>query len=276
MSRILIVGCGYVGQALAKYYIDLKHEVFALQRHAVDIAGITNLIGDIAQIQLTDLPVFDTIFYLVAAGNSSDDAYQHAYVHGIQNLLKQLPKQSHTSIIYVSSTAVYGQQQGEWVNEESATLPNDFSGKRLLEAESIVRNSGFSHTLVRFGGIYGPERTRLIEQVRNHQATLTPTPCYTNRIHLADCVGILAFLAKHPNLPTTVLGVDCEPVLYNDLLLWLAKQLNAPIPPIGETPARLQKSNKRCSNHLLQSLGYVFQYANYQVGFSELIKEYSV
>lgn len=270
MSRILIVGCGYVGQALAKYYLTLKHEVFALQRHPVAVAGVTNLLGDVAHIQLTDLPVFDAVFYLVAADHSSDEAYQHAYVHGIQNLLKQL-KQSSTRILYVSSTAVYAQQQAEWVTEQSSTLPDNFSGKRLLEGEAIVRNSGFAHTIVRFGGIYGPGRIRLIEQVKNHQATLTPTPCYTNRIHLADCVGMLAFLAKYPTPPPIVLGVDCEPVLVNDLMLWLASQLNVPTPPLGDTPARLQKSNKRCSNQLLQSLGYQFQYANYQMGFLALI-----
>ncbi len=273
MSRILIVGCGYVGQALAKYYLALNHEVFALQRHPVAIDGITNLIGDVTQIHLGNLPIFDSIFYLIAPGHSSDNAYQHAYVQGIQNVLQQIPKQSNTRIIYVSSTAVYGQHQGEWVNEESATFPIDFSGKRLLEGESIVQHSGFSHTIVRFGGIYGPGRTRLIEQVKNRQATLTPTLCYTNRIHLADCVGMLAFLAQHPTPPSVILGVDCEPIVYNDLLLWLANQLHAPIPPIGETPARLLKSNKRCSNQLLLSLGYVFQYANYQAGFSALINE---
>ncbi len=271
MPRIFIVGCGYVGQALAKYYLRNQHEVFALQRHPVAIPGMTNLLGDVAQIELASLPVFDTIFYLVAPGHPSDTAYQHTYVNGMQNLLRQLPLQSPTRIIYVSSTAVYGQQQGEWVDEQSITLPNDFSGKRLLEGEAIVRESGFDHIIVRLGGIYGPDRTRLIEQVKNQQATLTPMPCYTNRIHLADCVGLLAFLAQHSMPSPLILGVDCEPTLYNDLLCWLANQLQVPTPPIGETPARLQKSNKRCNNQRLLNLGYQFQFPDYQAGFSALL-----
>lgn len=266
MLRILIVGCGYVGKALAHQYLATGNEVWALQRHPVDIPGINNLIGDISEISLNNLPLFDTVFYLVAAGHSSDEAYERAYVKGIDNLLKQLPTKSPSRIIYISSTAVYGQQQGEWVDENSETRPNEFSGKRLLEGEAVVKSSGFEHIIVRFGGIYGPDRARIIEQVRLRQARLTPSPCYTNRIHLSDCVGMLAFLAKHPAPPSIVLGVDSDPVLYNDVLMWLANQFKLPTPEVGETPARLQKSNKRCSNKCLVTLGYQFQYPNFQSG----------
>ena len=271
MARILIVGCGYVGQALAKEYLANGYEVLALQRHPVDIAGVKNLIGDVTQIRLNSLPEIDTVFYLVAAGNSCDEAYENAYVKGIKHLLNQLSAQSHTRIVYVSSTAVYGQQNGEWVDENSETQPADFSGKRLLEGEAIVKKSGFTSAIVRLGGIYGPGRARLIEQVSNGQARLTPTLCYTNRIHLADCVGILSYVAKHPSPPSVVLGVDSAPALYNDILLWLANQLTCPPPAIGETPARLQKSNKRCSNQFLQTLGYQFKYPNYRLGLGQLL-----
>jgi nucleoside-diphosphate-sugar epimerase len=272
MPCVLIVGCGYVGKALATEYLAYGYEVFALQRNPVDIPGVKNLISDVTEVLLNNIPIFDTVFYLVSAGQSSDEAYEKAYVKGINHLLKQLPTHSNTRVIYISSTGVFAQQQGEWVDENSETLPTDFSGKRLLEGEKLVKNSGFSHVIVRLGGIYGEGRTRIIEQVKNHEARLTPTPCYTNRIHLDDCVGILSFLAKHPSPPSLVLGVDCKPVLYNELLLWLANQLSLPEPLLGEIPTRLQKSNKRCKNQALTALGYEYHYSDYQVGLAALLK----
>lgn len=268
MARILIVGCGYVGSALAKAYLASgANEVYALQRHPVDIPGIHNSQGDICDITLQIQAPFDCVFYLVSADEHTESAYQRAYINGVRRLLEQLPKHASTRLIFISSTAVYGQQQGEWVDESSPTSPNDFAGRCLLEGEQLILQSGLDHVIVRFGGIYGPSRTRTIEQLKNGHAYLTAKPCYTNRIHLDDCVGSLQYLAEKSDCPAIVLGVDCEPVLYNDLQLWLAQQLNVPIPTIGETPARLQKSNKRCSNQLLLSLGYHFRFPNYQLGY---------
>lgn len=267
MARVLIVGCGYVGSALAKAYLTQGATVYALQRHPVDILGVKNLQGDISTISFENLPAFDRVFYLVSADEHSEKAYKHAYVTGVAHLLKHLPIQPSARILFVSSTAVYGQQQGEWVDESSPTLPKDFSGECLLEGEQVIQQSGIEHVIVRFGGIYGPSRIRTIEQLKSGHTHLTRLPCHTNRIHLEDCVGSLQFLAEIPTCPPIVLGVDCEPVLYNDLQIWLAEQLNLSIPSIGETPARLQKSNKRCSNQLLLNLGYRFRVPNYKIGY---------
>ncbi len=265
--RILIVGCGYVGKALANAYIAKGAQVYALQRRELNIIGIHNLVGDVAKINLHHLAPFDRIFYLISADEHTDTAYQHAYVTGIAHLLKQVPTHPTTRLLFISSTAVYGQQQGEWVDEMSPTNPTDFAGQRLLEGEQLVQQSGLNHVIVRFGGIYGPGRLRVIEQIKTGHARLTESLCYTNRIHLDDCVGSLQFLAEIPTCPPVVLGVDCEPVLYNELQMWLAEQLNLPTPQIGETPTRLQKSNKRCRNQLLQNLGYVFVFPNYKLGY---------
>ena len=133
---------------------------------------------------------------------------------GLRNLLAALRQQGQSPrrIIFLSSTAVYGQTRGEWVDESSATEPDHFSGRRLLEAEALLRESGVPAIVLRLGGIYGPRRTRLIDEVRQGRAATSRNgPRYTNRIHRDDCVGALDHLIELAEPADCYLGVDCEP-----------------------------------------------------------------
>ncbi len=272
MANILIIGCGYVGQALAQDYVKNGHRVFAMQRQAVNLPGVENILADVTQLQLKVLPKIDIAFYLVAPSSHIEMAYHDVYVKGLQNILALLDR--NTQCIFVSSTAVYGQNQGEWVDEDSPTLPQTFAGKTLLLAEDQLKQSDISHKIVRFGGIYGPGRTHLINNILEQKAFKTPNPVYTNRIHLADCVGVLVHLATVNSPETLYLGVDNTPVLYNEVQDWLALQLNKPMPQVAQTmPARLAKSNKRCQNQRLIRSGYQMQMKSYREGYLEILNQ---
>ncbi|MBN9289321.1 MAG: hypothetical protein BGO43_14345 [Gammaproteobacteria bacterium 39-13] len=275
MKNVLIVGCGYLGKVLAKAYLEQEAQVWALQRHPIDMPGITNIIADISKPLEVILPPVDTIFYLVSAGTSTELAYRQSYIDGLTHLFSILKRaETAAKIIYVSSTAVYGQQSGEWVDEISITAPTHFSGQILLEAEAMVQAHSAANRIVRLGGIYGPGRDKLMRDVLAQQAQRLARPFYTNRIHLQDCVGILQHVAKKLMSHPVILGVDCEPVLYNEMIAWMASTLNMPLPPIGDhIPLRLQNSNKRCSNKLLLSTGYTFQYPTYKEGYQAMLED---
>jgi nucleoside-diphosphate-sugar epimerase len=261
--KVLIVGCGYVGTALAQLFLKQSAQVFALQRKPVNIPGVQNILCDIANITAQDIPEVELVYYLISANAATPEGYRNAYVDGVAQLITALKGHKIKKLIYVSSTAVYGQQLGEWVDERSETAPVDFSGKLLLTGEQQVRSSNIPYTIVRLAGIYGPGRDKLIQSVKNQQAKLIPMDAYTNRIHVQDCAGILAHVANH--VCELILGVDCQPLLYNELLCMIAEQLHAPIPAMGdEVPARLKKSNKRCSNKKILSLGYHFMVPTYK------------
>lgn len=273
MNSILIVGCGYVGSELAKRYLEQGIKVWVLQRHPVEIAGVENIIADISKPLQIELPRVDTVFYLVSADTHTQKAYHQAYVDGIAHLLLAFKFHS-PKIIYASSTAVYSQQTGEWVDESSLTKPLNFSGQVLLEGEKLVQAHSSSHHVVRFGGIYGPGREKILRDVLQQKAQRVTRPLYTNRIHQQDCAAILQHLAKLSHALPTVLAVDNEPILYNEILCWLAAALNVPMPAIGDhIPERLLNSNKRCSNKLLLSTGYTFQYPTFRHGYQVLIEE---
>jgi nucleoside-diphosphate-sugar epimerase len=271
MANILIVGCGYVGSALAMAYLKKGDNVWALQRHPVAIVGVNNIIADAMLID--KLPSVDLIFYLIAADKHDQTSYETAYVRCLANILQLIPLASHTKFVFVSSTAVYGQQQGEWVDETSEIFPSEFSGKILLEGESLVQKKAKRYAIVRFAGIYGPRKDKMIRMVREGTATLCPQTVYTNRIHLDDCVGILQFVAALQE-SGIFLGVDSEPALYNEILLWLGQILNKQIATGTDVPDRLKRSQKRCSNAKIRRLGYQFVHPNYQSGNLSILNYY--
>ena len=275
MSRVLIAGCGDVGTALGLRLVAQGHRVWGLRRDASRLpAAIAGLAGDLARpSDLRDLPGdLDLVFYTTAATQHDDDGYRAAYVDGLRNLLEALdgtgppPRR----VIFTSSTSVYGQDDGSWVDESSATDPTGFSGQRMVEAEQLLAASPYPHTSVRFGGIYGPGRTRLLESVRSGKARCGDTPSYTNRIHRDDCADLLAHLATLPDPAPVYIGVDDAPVARCEVLHWLAERLEVASPhDAGEAgPAR----GKRCSNDLIRASGYHLTYPSFQDGYAPLIE----
>jgi len=281
MSRVLIAGCGYVGSALGRLLLDGSHEVWGLCRKPVSLpAGIVPMSADLGLAPtLVDLPEgLDTVFYLASPGGSDDALYRMVYVQGLKNLLEALGRQNQRPrrVFFVSSTAVYAQRKGEWVDETSPTEPTHFSGRRLLEGEKIVRDGPFASTVVRFGGIYGPRRTQLIESVRSGRAVWRKSPPqWTNRIHRDDCAGALAHLMRLERPEQLYLGVDCEPAEQGAVMRWLAGALGAPVPrPVraGDPGLRAARGNKRCRNERLLASGYAFLYPTYREGYRALLE----
>lgn len=277
MAAILIAGCGYVGTALARRLAGHGHAVWGLRRNVSSLpAGVQPVAADLNEdIGTEALPSgLDAVVYTAAPDSGSDETYEQIYVSGLRRLLDAAasiavpPKR----LLLVSSTAVYAQTDGSWVDESSATAPTRYSGTRLLESEAVAHTSGMKATAVRFGGIYGPGRTSLIERVDRGDAAITPTPRYTNRIHRDDCAAVLEFLLRTGDPPATVVAVDEDPADANEVVAWLAHRLGLPSP--SKSDEAHASRNKRCSSALLRSLGFVFSYPSYRDGYPTIVDEY--
>lgn len=278
MARILIAGCGKIGCELGAELTQQGHTVFGVRRNTADMpSSIQPVEADLSH-PLSELPdKMDYVVYAAAAGKHKDLAYFQAYVAGVKHVLDALKDQHIKRFIFVSSSSVFGQSDGENVNENSPTSDKSFSAKRLLEGENLVKNSGIPHTIVRFGGIYGPGRNHLIDMVRDGKAHCMEG-VYSNRIHSADCVGILKHLiesdiSQSNQLDSLYIGVDSQPTLLCEVYEWLAEQLNVmDIEHVEPTEnSRILRSNKRLSNQKIRDTGYQFQYPTYQDGYKELI-----
>jgi nucleoside-diphosphate-sugar epimerase len=280
MVRILIAGCGDVGVELGVRLVNDGHQVWGLRRRCHTLpSDIHPLVADLTKPEtLQSLPAeLDVVFYTAAPSSATNDVYQATYVDGVRHLLAALVAQRHhlRRFFFTSSTGVYGQTSGEWVDETSPTEPEHFSGRALLVAEHEVLNSAFPATVVRLGGIYGPGRTRLIDSVRQGTAVCTNgRPVYTNRIHRDDCAEALRHLLRLLRPDRLYVGVDHEPADQGAVLRWLALQLGLP-PPRQEAMTNLtprsRRSNKRCSNRKLLATGYTFRYPTFREGYGALL-----
>lgn len=278
MARIFIVGCGYIGAPLGVHLAEQGHEVFGLRREVSSLPEeIHPVPGDVS---LPDgyrgLPsAVDYIFYTVGAKVRDEDTYRDVYLDGLGRLLQVLGDegQSPKRIFFTSSTSVYGQTRGEWVDEGSATYPPTFSGSIMVTTESLLQSSSHPSTVLRLGGIYGPGRHGFVTGLRTGRVfALPPGVNYTNRIHRDDAVGALAHLMTLESPENLYVGVDDEPADRAEVLHWLADRLSVDVlSEEAETSPR--GDGRRCRNDRLRATGYSFRYPSFREGYAALIED---
>ncbi|MGZ8927833.1 MAG: SDR family oxidoreductase [Methylobacter sp.] len=275
MAKILIVGCGAIGSELAEVLSAQGHEVTGLKRKpplsasgpiryvAADISSSADLAGLDSD--------FSQAFFIVSPDGRDEQSYRAVYETGLDNLLVRFAQ---TPWLMVSSTSVYGQSQGEWVDEDSAAEPANITSRLIRQAERKLLALSPANIVVRFSGIYGPGREHLLRQAMQAPAIQQTPPYFTNRIHQRDCVGVLAFLLEQrlagKALAQCYLASDDDPAPMWEVMTWLADRLHCPPPSVKKVDADVGM-NKRCSNTRLKALGYRFQYPSYRDGYSELI-----
>jgi nucleoside-diphosphate-sugar epimerase len=280
MNHLLIAGCGYVGTALVERLTAAPQppRITALRRSDAPLPGSASLIRGDVSAPLPPLPQsIDTVVYCVSAGGSSQEAYERAYLCGVRNCLNALADggQRLRRFVFVSSTGVYGQTNGEWVDEATLPEPQSDTGRVLLRSEEQLRDRLAEAVVVRFGGIYGPGRTRLLNRLRQSRPVAGDQTRFSNRIHRSDCAGVLQHLLLLDKPAPLYLGVDNDPVSRLTVLDWMAAvglQLPEPDEAPRPRPSR-HGSNKRCSNARLSASGYAFVYPTFREGYTQLIGE---
>lgn len=274
-KRILIAGYGRIGQRLGKQLTRAGHTVFGLRRTgSAEHSDIPIIQADLQQANAlrTKLPSpIDQVYYILTPTEYTDRGYQQAYVDGLSHLLGAISANPGPlpRVMFVSSTSVYGQTAGEWVDESSETQPQRFSGKRLLQAEQLANDYSGEFVSIRFSGIYGPGREQLLKRVQSGGACQAQPPLYTNRIHEADCVGVLEHIGQLAVPAPCYLASDSTPVTQCEIMHWLAEQLGAPAPE----PSHGESAGRRCSNKRLNASGYRWIYPDFRSGYQSLIND---
>ena len=272
MSKILVAGCGDLGVELARRLAEAGHEVVGLRRSAKTMpAGVQLVTADVTSPStLEPLAAIqpEILVYCVAATEHSDENYRLSYVEGLRNVLVALKSVPLRHVFFVSSTGVYGQETHEWLDEDTLPLPTDFSGQRMLEAEALL--AGYPATVLRFSGIYGPGRTRMIS-LAQAPARWPSKNGWTNRIHRDDGAAFIQYLIEQLAYATPArlyLVTDSQPVALYDLLHWLAQQLQVEAATMATPPV---SGNKRLSNRRMLATGYRFIYPDYVAGYQTLL-----
>ncbi|MGO4785080.1 NAD(P)H-binding protein [Cryobacterium sp. W22_MBD10_FK3] len=271
---VLIAGCGDLGTEVGLRLVALGQNVVGLRRNAGLLpAALTGQSVDLSR-QRPEVPAdTDLVIVAIAAGNPDPAVYRAAYVTGLANLLDALDAAQVTPrrFLMVSSTAVYDVNDGSTVDEETPANPGPGTDAILLEAEQLLRSRIPSAVVLRLGGIYGPGRERLIDQVRAGRATLAARDRLTNRIHRDDAAAMIVHLLCRAKAPDPLyLGVDSTPVPAAEVLAFLAAELGLQEPEIVETGSR-RGGDKRVSNRRILETGFSFSYPSYREGYRAVL-----
>ncbi|MFL2529996.1 MAG: SDR family oxidoreductase [Porticoccaceae bacterium] len=275
--KILFIGCGDIAQRAAGM-VKRGRQCYGLRRSPKGlpsyIAPITADAADPKQLRSIATEGFDIWIVTMTPGEFTRQAYEQSYLAVAHAVAESVSAVSNPPkfIIWVSSTSVYGDCAGEWVDETTKPNPVTFSGEILLQAEQVIKELTCRSTIVRFSGIYGPGRTRLIEQVRSGKGRPQTPQQWSNRIHADDCGAVLAHLinlfASGKPIEQVYLASDCQPVTQHEIRSWLAEKLSVDLieEPVAVGPIR------RCSNRLLLQSGFSFRYPSYKEGYAALLE----
>src|SRR6266498_983438 len=207
MPRILIAGCGYVGQATADLFHAAGWDVEGWTASEKSAAALSAKPYPICQVdisnrdQVAERPgTFDAVVHCASSRGGGLESYRQIYLNGMRNLLDRFGE---TKTLFTSSTSVYAQRDGSWVTEESETKPARETGRVLLETEKIVLGRG--GTVARLSGIYGPGRSALLSKFLAGTAIIDPdNERFVNQVHRDDIASAIFFLLTRETQQTQI------------------------------------------------------------------------
>ncbi len=290
--RKLIIGCGYLGERVAQRWLSEGCEVWALTRsesHASRLAksGLNALVGDVMDLSsLQRFPHTETILYAVGFDRASKSSKRTIYVEGLRNVLAEVRRKCR-QFVYISSTSVYGQNSGEFVDELSSVSPSEENGRICRDAEAVVwenfrladqasRNG--DAIVLRLAGIYGPGRLLAREQQLRRREKFSGNPdAWLNLIHVDDAVQAVLAAEERGQSVTTYLVSDDRPLRRQEYYTALAGQLGLAAPEfekLAEDAPELRRFNKRCVNRRMrEELHVELRYPTVIEGLRHLFEE---
>src|SRR6266480_866520 len=270
MRRILIAGCGYLGEATADLFHSAGWSVegwvhskessarLSVKPYSIRVLDVSQR-GEVTK----RAGVFDAVIHCASSRGGDAEAYRQIYLNGAHHLLETFPK---ARILFTSSTSVYAQRDGSWVTEESETKPLRDTGRILSEVEKVVLEK--DGIVARLAGIYGPQRSALLSKFLNGTATIDPqSDRFVNQVHRDDiALALFLLLNREAQESLQIYNVvDDQPILQSECYRWLAQRLNRPLPPIrkSEQPRKRGDTNKRVSNAKLHQSGWTSDYPTF-------------
>ena len=224
MRRILIAGCGYVGEAAANRFHESGWEVEGWTASIESAEKLSSRPYQVRAVDVTDAKItgdFDVVIHCVSSRGGDEEEYRRLYFQGVQNLLVAFPA---ATVVFTSSTSVYAQADGTVVDENTPAEPEHAKGQILRETEDLVL--GANGIVLRLGGIHGPGRsfflTRFLEGAPSAQGDRL-----INQVHRDDIVSALLLVAeRRSEIKREIFNVvGDEPIKTSEACAWLGSRL---------------------------------------------------
>jgi nucleoside-diphosphate-sugar epimerase len=284
-STVLIVGCGDLGIRTGTLLLQKDWRVTGVRRDPAKLpAGFAGHAADYTQPGSLSFAASLAPDFVLATFNPPDrstSGYERGFRQAMGHLLDGLGGHRPRHILMASSTRVFAESHGGWVDEGSALSTDDPWALAIIAAERQLLSSGLPASVVRFGGIYGLPGGRLLSRIRRGELCPPEPVSYTNRIHRDDCAGFLAHLLLKAeageSLEPVYIGVDDQPAPRYEVECWLAGELGLAVEPpaphgAGSEPTRHNSAgHKRCRNEALRRSGYQLVYPDYRSGYGALL-----
>jgi nucleoside-diphosphate-sugar epimerase len=277
--RKLIVGCGYLGRAVARTWRAEGHAVVAITRsaeRAESLArdGLQPIVADVTRPDtLAGLPPAQTVLYSVGFDKRGAASRREVYVEGLATALDALSNDTER-ILFTSSTGVYGRADGAWVDEQTPCHPTREGGRLMGAAEQVLREHRLSDRAVvlRLAGLYGPGRIPRLADLLAGRPIAVPSIGYVNLIHVDDAAAAVVAADRRGRPGRTYLVSDGNPVPRREFYTDLATALGLPAPSFVEPPpeavseGRAAASKRVANARMRRELGVDLRYPSYREG----------
>jgi nucleoside-diphosphate-sugar epimerase len=274
MARVVIAGCGYVGEAAANTFYERGWEVEGWTATVESAAKLSQRPYTVRAVDVTDDDAvaaasgeFDVVLHCVSSRGGDEEQYRRLYFRGAKNLLRAFPR---ATLLFTSSTSVYAQADGSVVDELSPAEPRHVKGKILRETEELVLAAG--GIVARLGGIHGPGRSSFVSRFLEGSAIVGRNDRFINQVHRDDIVTALLVLAERREKSIFNVVGD-RPIRASEANAWLSSRLKRPLPSTGGDTAQRQRgeSHKQVSNRKLRALGWEPRYPSFESAMTESI-----
>jgi nucleoside-diphosphate-sugar epimerase len=269
--QVLILGCGDIGTRVGLLLLDQGWRVAAARRnperlpdqfdrHKVNLADPANwgALGAVAPDYVVVTPT----------PQSYDPAgYQAGFAEVAKTFASQKWIAQCRRVIWVSSTRVYRESEGGWVDEHSPLNLDEAQAGSMIAGEAAIRRAATA-TIIRPTGVYGDPEGMLMRRVRAGEGGAAGA-LYGNRIHREDLARLIVHCvdrdAAGQSVPPTLVGADHDQTPTHEIEDWLADQIGVTLNrPSGSSPPR---ANRRCRNALLNRIGFQLSYPTWREGY---------
>ena len=272
-QNLLIIGQGDIGLPITNKLAQDGLNVTGLarrERHHYALDDKANFLqADALTLTAEQLQNFTALAIIVTPDEYSTSGYHDSYLAISQHLATLTDKLTNLArIVFISSTAVYGQDNGEWIDEDTApVMPEREASQVILQAEQVLQQSfGAKTIIIRPSGIYGRERLMRLRKAKEKQKEPVATAHWSNRIMDRDLVTIIANIMTIDTPKPLYIATDYAPVTTFELGSWLSEQINEVSPVIDDNKTKV--TGKRLHSNI--PLAWL-DYPDWQVGYGDIL-----
>lgn len=288
MSK-LVFGCGYLGERVARRWREAGEDVTIVTRNSRRAEGFRKqqycaIVADVTRpATLIGLPAAETVLFAVGFDGTAGKSIADVYAGGVRNVMAALPSNI-GRFIYISTTGVYGDAAGQWIDEDTPPDPHRDGGRASLAAEQALAESPFASRgiILRLAGIYGPGRIPYLDKLRAGKPIPAPIEGHLNLIHVDDAAAVVLAAEKLPlaelnGKPRVYCVSDGHPVRRGDYYREVARLIGATepafAPPDPESPRAVRASSDRRvrNQRMLAELQIRPTYSDYRSGLKAIL-----